>query len=60
MLIVCNVRYAARAIIESKSWKDAMRWCSETDEYGKYTPMKLLIRKMPGLFKMVYSTYFVK
>ena len=60
MLIVYNVRSAARAIIESKSWKDAMRWRSETDDYGKQTPMKLLITNMPGLFKMIYSTYSVK
>ena len=36
----------ALAIVQSDHWKDAMRMY---DEYEKVTPMKLLIKSMPGL-----------
>ena len=52
MLIVYNVRDAARTIIESECWKDAMKWYSQGDKC--YTPMDLLIENMPGLFMVVY------
>jgi len=46
-------RDVAMAIINSKSWKNAMRWRAENDAEGKYTPMKLLITHMPG--KMMHD-----
>jgi len=44
-----NIRDAALAIVESEMWKDVMRWRAEGDKYGRNTPMKLLIKHMPGL-----------
>lgn len=44
-------RDVALAIVNSKSWQDAMRWRAENDKYGLHTPMKLLITHMPGKFK---------
>ena len=41
-------RDVALTIVKSDNWEDAMRWRAESDKYGQYTPMKLLITRMPG------------
>ena len=42
----CFISDVALAIIQSDQWEEAMRLY---DEYEEVTPMKLLIKTMPGM-----------
>jgi len=44
-------RSVALAIVNSESWKEAMKWHAKDDKDRQDTPMKLLIKHMPGLLK---------
>ena len=47
LVFLCSfISDVALAIVQSDQWEDAMRLY---DEYEEVTPMKLLIKSMPGL-----------
>ena len=44
----------ALAIVQSEQWEDAMRMYNE---YKELTPMKLLIKSMPGIYDCSFCRY---
>ena len=55
-LSYCHTSGVASAIIKSSHWEKVMTWCDESE---RVTPMKLLIRRMPGtIYATTYAIWF--
>ena len=54
MTLITNIREAAIAILSHRDWRMAMR--NKTIEEGVIsTPMRKLIKKLPGKIEFIYS-----